>query len=419
MTTQSYEVLEYRDKKYCLIGEPLDQYLKKHKEIEFFAVSTDLWKGYQGFWLLENDQLYLTSFLSNDYTFEEIFKSDKPVLADWFTGTLEFGIGTCYSDDLLDYYENYVWLDIKNGKVHDKKIIKRFYQKMEINFGKYKGRKFEEILYGKITQNTYTTIRNFITCLLEFIINPEFNFKIQCPRFIISQDDKDFTKRIRLYGVGYFLTQNYLALSSQSFYEDSFEDDKASGLSILLEKILSSDFLNIMNLNKPNLDENAEIAENSFLINPDLRYLIWALKNVETFAIPPSELKKEFSIKRLKSLKLKRLSDKIFEYEPDIEIITFKFPEHILQVNQEKFEKIHKVKYDSGNDFFILNLPNEELMFKFGHYLDENFIRQSGNGVYKKYPKNYNESYNSDDWLRDVAGTDDPEVMNDVYWNLD
>lgn len=27
--------------------------------------------------------------------------------------------------------------------------------------------------------------------------------------------------------------------------------------------------------------------------------------------------------------------------------------------------------------------------------------------------------YNSDNWLIDAAGCDDPEVMNDVYWNLD
>lgn len=34
---------------------------------------------------------------------------------------------------------------------------------------------------------------------------------------------------------------------------------------------------------------------------------------------------------------------------------------------------------------------------------------------------NYSNSYEYDDsnWLADAAGTDDPEIMNDVYWNLD
>ena len=27
--------------------------------------------------------------------------------------------------------------------------------------------------------------------------------------------------------------------------------------------------------------------------------------------------------------------------------------------------------------------------------------------------------YDNYDWLAEAAGTDDPEVMNDVYWNLD
>lgn len=31
----------------------------------------------------------------------------------------------------------------------------------------------------------------------------------------------------------------------------------------------------------------------------------------------------------------------------------------------------------------------------------------------------YYSDYNSDNWLIDAAGSDDPEVMNDVYWNLD
>jgi hypothetical protein len=28
-------------------------------------------------------------------------------------------------------------------------------------------------------------------------------------------------------------------------------------------------------------------------------------------------------------------------------------------------------------------------------------------------------NYNAKDWLKDAAGTSDPDVMNDVYWNLD
>lgn len=38
----------------------------------------------------------------------------------------------------------------------------------------------------------------------------------------------------------------------------------------------------------------------------------------------------------------------------------------------------------------------------------------------KRKTKNTNNyKYNESNWLEDVAGTDNPEVMNDVYWNLD
>lgn len=40
-----------------------------------------------------------------------------------------------------------------------------------------------------------------------------------------------------------------------------------------------------------------------------------------------------------------------------------------------------------------------------------------------RYSNNYDsddyDSYRNDNWLVDAAGCDDPEVMNDVYWNLD
>ena len=47
----------------------------------------------------------------------------------------------------------------------------------------------------------------------------------------------------------------------------------------------------------------------------------------------------------------------------------------------------------------------------------ENSEPRYSTGNYNK--NDYGESYDSDNWLMDAAGTDDPEVMRDVYWNLD
>ena len=38
---------------------------------------------------------------------------------------------------------------------------------------------------------------------------------------------------------------------------------------------------------------------------------------------------------------------------------------------------------------------------------------------YSNFSSNYGYDYYSRNWLAEAAGTDDPETMNDVYWNLD
>lgn len=418
MTVQAQESLEYRDENYSLIGAPLYQYLEKHKEIQFEEYSTAHWSGYQGYWLLENDKLFLTKLESSNLTIKDIFKTEEPVLAEWFTGKLEFGIGQFHHDHWWGFYDNYVWLNIEKGIVKERKIIKRFDQEPEFNFGKYKGKKFEEVLNGKIQRNTYTTIKDCTTSIIEFIKNKEYQFKVQCPHFKVTEDDVELVREIRDYGIEYFLTQNFIATSAMVFWENSNEDERASKLSKLLEKILSSDFTKPFTLTKQEL-ENAEIAKETTLINGDLQYLNWSLKTVEFFSIPPKQLEQEFSLRRLKTLNIKRLNNFVFEYEPIIEDVKYKFSDSILKINLEKFEKNNKVKYDLINEFYLVDLPNKELMNEFGHYLDEEHIEQVEVDFDSFHYDHSDYSYDSDNWLRDAAGTDDPEVMNDVYWNLD
>jgi len=165
--------------------------------------------------------------------------------------------------------------------------------------------------------------------------------------------------------------------------------------------------------------ETAEISKETTLVNGDLQYLNWTLKKVVFFSIPPKQSEQEFYLKRLKSLNINRLNDFVFEYEPIIEEVKYKFSDAILKLNREKFEKNNKVKYDLENEFYLVDLPNEDLMNEFGHYLDEEHIEQE-EVDFDTFDYDYSDySYDSDNWLRDAAGTDDPEVMNDVYWNLD
>ncbi len=420
MTVQAQEILTYRDETFSLIGAPLNSFLEKNKHIKFEMFTTAHWRGYQGSWLLKDDTLYLTNLESSNYTFEALFNSTEPVLADWYSGILEFGFGDYHYDHWWGYHDNYVWLKFENGKVIDKKITKNFNSEYPISFGKYKGKKLDDILYGKIKGNTYTTIKDLFECLLSFISEKDYSYKVQCGHFKVNPEDIELVKEIRESGIEFFLTQNSIVTSTKVFWENSNSDDRAEKISELLERIFQSDFTIPFILTKQTSSQETEIAENSLLINPDINYLNWALKNVDFFTINPLFLNKTFTLKRLKSFKTNRLNKTIFEYDPIIETIEYKFPDQTKNVNQQKFEKTNKVLVDFENELLVPNLTDEEMMLEYGYYLDETYEPPISND-YKNFDY-YDDSdyyYNSNDWLIDAAGTDDPETMNDVYWNLD
>ena len=407
------EILIYRDEEHSLYGAPFLPFVEQNKHLnfnDFFCTAN--WRGYQGYWLLKDDILYLAKLESANYSLKDLFETENPVIANWYSGILEFGFGNfhCYDDYwCLGYYDNYVWLNIQNGKVLEKKITNVYNNEKPITFGKYKGKTFEEVLYGKIKDDEDVTIRNFINCIITFITKKDFHFRIQSGYFQIEQKEKDFVKEIKDYKVEYLLTKNYIA----------FHSILAEELSDLIEKMLLSNFYIFYTFTQHTTKDNAEIAEESFLINPDINYLNWALKNVDSFFISPLYLKNKFRIKRLKSFNIKRLNKTIFEYEPIIEFHDYEFSGIIQKINQEKFEKAYNVKYDEINNILTPNMSDSEMMEYYGFYLDETYIpsNNEGYGEYDSYDRDY--YYNSDNWLRDAAGTSDPEVMSDVYWNLD
>jgi len=123
MTAQASEIIEYKGKTYSFSPFPLLQYLLDRKDIEFHRYTTAHYRGYQGYWLLENDRLYLTKIESANLTLEAIFGTKDKVLAAWFTGNLKIGFGAFEFDDWGRDYENYFWVNIEAGIVKEMKII--------------------------------------------------------------------------------------------------------------------------------------------------------------------------------------------------------------------------------------------------------------------------------------------------------
>lgn len=63
---------------------------------------------------------------------------------------------------------------------------------------------------------------------------------------------------------------------------------------------------------------------------------------------------------------------------------------------------------------------NNDLLDKIEYNTDKNLLTYKEEKQDEDYDDYDYENYNSsNNWLRDAAGTDDPETMNDVYWNLD
>lgn len=447
MTDQAKEILIYRNETFRLNGRPLDPFLEKNKNIIFDRYTTGHWRGYQGSWLLKDDNLYITDLESSNYTFEDIFFSKEPVLADWYSGILNFEIGE-YSYEHKGATSN-VWLYFENGKVVEKKITKNFNSDYPISFGKYKGKKLKDILYGKINSDTFTTIKELFESVLSFLTQKDYPFKVQCGHFKIKPEDIELVNNLRLYRINYFLTPNSIVISTQNFWINSYSDEIAEKLSELLEKIFQSDFtvpipIPIRNYYNSDFDiemepdgsyktpltitfteeiEITEISENSVLINPDIDYLNWALKNVDFFIVNPIYLNETYTLKFLKSFKTTRLNKTIFEYEPIIESIEYIFPDYIKNINNKKFEKANKVLVDFENKLIVPNLTEEGMMLQYGFYLDETYEPSISNENDYYEQQSYGQFAGS--YAQDVEGLSDNFISDaldgdpDAYWNID
>jgi len=313
MTAQASEIIEYRGETYYFSPAPLYQYLEDRKDIEFEMYTTAHWRGYQGYWLLENDALYLTKIESSNLTLEDIFGTAEKVLAEWFTGNLEIGFGDYEFGEWDTYYDNYLWVKIESGIVKERKIIKRLFDEPKLSFGKYKNRNIHDVLKGQINQtfNREHLCKEYIQEVINFFSNSEYSQKIISPHFEIKSEDKEVIKDVFNNPIKYLLTRNFVAIEKK-FYINVEGKEETEKFSEILERLLSSDFRLMRTLSK-NEYQDGDICENTLLINPDISYLKWAIKNVDFFNVPPHILEPKRKLKFLKSFNVKRLNSTIFE----------------------------------------------------------------------------------------------------------
>jgi hypothetical protein len=101
-------IYKYRDIEYQLYGAPVEPYLNKNK-IKLEAPSTSNWRGYQGFWRLSADRLYIVKLESANMTFSDVFNTQEEVFAEWYTGSFTFVVPNVVSKssrltNMTDHY---------------------------------------------------------------------------------------------------------------------------------------------------------------------------------------------------------------------------------------------------------------------------------------------------------------------------
>lgn len=412
-----YEFVEYRNESLELVCNKNLGNDNRIWPLQSILETKNLIGYYEAKWKIMDSKFYLKELINCDKKIKDNFDLSEPLLAYWIDGTLELGLGEQIETYGEKKYNYHLLLHIEKGIILDKKIIKNFSLSFDFNFGKYKGQEFADVLYGKFRFETHYIVTNYIKSVLDFITKSDYDKKIICPYFEITEKDIETVKYAREYGIEYFLTHTYIAVGSQSIYD--FDTDKpiiniSSRVSEFLEKILTSNFSTLRTINKKGAID--KVSDETILINNDIQYINWAIKNVEKFIIHPKLLSNPHEIRKIKTFKTKRLNNSVFEFKPIFSISTFNFSDDIQQKNIEKFNQINNVIFERDLGAFLVNLNEKELMNEFGYYLDENFTKQ----IEYRDEFSYDDyHYDRNNWLVDAAGTDDPEVMNDVYWNLD
>ncbi|WP_338238989.1 hypothetical protein [Persicobacter diffluens] len=126
---------------------PLEEFLGENEEREkkypFFKLScsTALWRGYQGLWKLENNELFLIDvFLcasKERSLFRELFDSESPIRANWFTGDLFIQHGKMikyHHSGFERYFEEETKVNIVQGSIMEIQHFVNGYQASDMNF---------------------------------------------------------------------------------------------------------------------------------------------------------------------------------------------------------------------------------------------------------------------------------------------
>lgn len=304
---------------------------------------------------------------------KEVFGYPEPVFAQWYSGSLRLGIDKEKHNILHTYcfHEDVLGCVVKDGVIMSKQIIKEF---DEFDFrapGKYADKTILQCVIGG-AMNHFLPVdcvtEEYIETLVHFFTKDTFKKQIEIP--VLPERYAMLSQNIPCYFLHNrcaMVTDYFVAIEKTNVLPN--EDNVPELLSQLLEDILSADFSVMQTLSK-NGFEDAPVSDNTILLNPDINYLEQEMFEDEDFFIPPHLIRKDRTIKLLKTFEINRLSSTKFEYQPVFVNQPLVINEAVRRVNIEKFRETHGAVYDEAEDIYLSAMTQNELQEEYGYLLD-------------------------------------------------
>jgi hypothetical protein len=130
-TAQEPDVLLLDDERVAIFTNPLEPYLERHPDLRFEPTSSANWRGYVATFAIRNRTLWLHRVEVSRYVeigdrlerrvedmTTRLFRSEAPLIADWYTGVLVIPRGERVHYVHMGYgstYERYSLLPIRRG----------------------------------------------------------------------------------------------------------------------------------------------------------------------------------------------------------------------------------------------------------------------------------------------------------------
>ena len=377
-------------------------------------------------WKISNNKLLISS-------------SCNEIVANWVNATLTISIDPVLNhnkyDECRKYYES-AWFvfEFNSGVVTNK------YIKIKPKSNRFNDKLFADKLISPKNKSFTDSLYNNI----KYLLKEEYENFTETPSLLLIKELVTSIRNKYLYNrskpsFDYF--QKGHTMLDLLFFELSMTVGSnfiflysTGGLNEKYQELLRLYFLHISTLvetsNKIYLNNNNKYYYKSYKL--DVEFVKWAILNLKWFVLSPTFFSTPTIIEQ--TISLEKIRDVFFEYElinNSIEPLKV-FTRDEVQLNYKKinlkynFEE-KKLIYKPTDKRLLFDILlndteeiNNDLLDKIEYNTDKNLLTYKEEKQDEDYDDYDYENYNSsNNWLRDAAGTDDPETMNDVYWNLD